>query len=139
VTTTIGTARVADCVVQEVTVGTVPYLAARFDIDVVTQGAVRLGDLMDAIALRVPRGATGRVYAWPVETISPPCAVVAYPNDPIDFDLTYGRGSDRLRIPLYFMVGKAVERTARDALSGVLTGATGIKDALDGALTIEEA
>jgi hypothetical protein len=130
----IGVARITDCRVAELTVAGVAYLSARFDVDVITQGAVQLGPLMDAIAGKVPAGATGRVHAWPVESISPPCAVVGYPDEPIDFDLTMGRGSDRLTIPLWFAVGKPVERTARDALSAVLTGVSGIKDAIDGAL-----
>ncbi len=133
--TALGTARVVDCQVTEVAVAGVGYLAARFDIDVLTQGAIQLGPLMDAIAAKVPAGATERVYAWPVESVSPPCAVVGYPDQPIEFDATFGRGSDRVRIPLFLLVGKATERTARDALSAVLTGATGIKDAIDGPLT----
>lgn len=135
--TTIGTARVVDCRISEASLAGVPYLAARFDVDVVTSGPVQLAALMDAIKAKVPDAATKRVYAWPVEDAAPPCAIVSYPDSAIDFDLTMGRGADRLTIPVFFLVGKAVERTARDALSAILTGASGIKTAIDGDLTTE--
>lgn len=134
----IGEARVRDCRTITMAVAGTDYLAARFDIDVVTDGAVRLGDLMDAIAGKVSTSATKRVYAWPVDTIAPPCAVVGYSDEPLEFDLTMGRGSDRLTIPLYFIVDKVVTRTARDRLADILTGAAGIKNTIDGALTVEE-
>jgi hypothetical protein len=93
-----------------------------------------LGEVMDAIALAIEaQGVTERTYAYPAESISPPCAVVAYPTD-IEFDVTYNRGADRCVIPVYFIVGRVVERSARDALAGIITGATGIKEALDGDL-----
>lgn len=93
-----------------------------------------LGAVMDAIAQAiVDSGATERAYPWPAESISPPCAVVAYPTD-IEFDVTYNRGADRCVIPVYFITGRVVERSARDTLAGIITGATGIKEALDGDL-----
>jgi len=88
---------------------------------------------MDAIAAAIPDAATERKYAWPQDTVSPPCAVVGYPED-IDFDLTYGRGADTATFPVWFIVGKVVERAARNKLSEVIAGANGIKDALDGNL-----
>ncbi len=63
---------------------------------------------------------------------------MGYSDEPLEFDLTMGRGADRLTIPLYFVVGKVVERTARDQLADILTGAAGIKNTIDGALTVEE-
>lgn len=89
---------------------------------------------MDAIAAAIETAAvTDRAYAWPSEEINPPCAVVGYPSD-IDFDLTFGRGADTATIPVYFVVGRIVERSARDKLSTIIAGATGIKDVLDGNL-----
>lgn len=136
--TVLAAVRTTECRITAVTVAGVEYLAARFDLDVLTQGAIQLGSIMDAIAAKVPDTATSRVYAWPVETIQPPCAVVAYPEEPIQFDATFTRGSDRATFPLFFLVGKATERTARDRLSEIVTGATGIKDAMDGPLESEE-
>ncbi len=133
--TVIADAAVVDCRIEQVLVGGISYLAARFNVDVWTDGAIDLGASMDAIAAKVPVDLTGRVYAWPMEEVTPLCAIVGYPDDPINFDETFGRGSDRATFPLFVLVGKPTERTARDVLSAVLTGATGIKDAIDGPLS----
>lgn len=98
--------------------------------------ALVLSTVMDAIADAIRNeGVTDRVYEWPSDQVSPPCAVVGYPRDEdIEFDVTYGRGSDRAVFPIYLMVGRVSERAARDRLSTLLTGATGLKDHLDGNL-----
>lgn len=140
-TTTIGECRVTQCRVAELVVDGVPYLSARFDVEIYTSGRIRLAELMDALAGKVPTAATPqtRVHAYPAKTITPPCVVVGYPDDPIEFDMTMARGSDEVTIPVWYVTGKAVERTARDALSAVLTGAAGIKEALEtGVLTTED-
>lgn len=140
-TTVLGDARVTECRIAELVVDGVPYLSARFDVEVYTNGRVRLAELMDALAGKVPAGAVPatRVHAYPAKSITPPCAVVGYPEAPVSFDMTMARGSDVVTIPVWFVTGKAVERTARDTLSGVLTGAVGIKEALEsGQLTTED-
>jgi hypothetical protein len=96
--------------------------------------AIDIGAIMDGIAEAAEDGdVTTRVYAWPTESIAPPCAIVGYPTD-LQFDATFGRGSDKAVFPLWVVVGKVADRTARDALSGLITGATGVKDAIDGTL-----
>jgi hypothetical protein len=95
-------------------------------------GAINLAGVMDALAARlVTADVTERAYAWPADNVQPPCAVIGYPED-IEFDATFGRGSDVAVFPVWFLVGKVSERTARDRLSAIVTGATGIKNALDG-------
>lgn len=133
--TVIGDASVVNCRVAEFVAGTTSYLAARFDVNVLTAGAIDLSALMDAIVGKVPSSATARTYAWPAESIEPPCAIVAYPEEPIEFDLTMGRGTDGVTFPLFFVVPNVVGRAARDSLSEIITGASGIKDAIDGDLT----
>jgi hypothetical protein len=98
--------------------------------------ALDLSAVMDAIADTIrTANVTERVYEWPTESVTEPCAVVGYPRDEeIDFDVTYGRGSDRAVFPVYLLVGKVSDRTARDRLSALLTGATGLKDHVDGTL-----
>lgn len=93
-----------------------------------------LSAVMDAVAANVPEALTKRAYAWPVETVSPPCAVVGYPTS-IDFDATFGRGSDKVVMPLWFVVGAVSDKAARDALSAVIAGADAVKDSLDGDLS----
>jgi hypothetical protein len=136
--THLAAASVVDCRIATLAVGGVEYLSARFDVDVLTAGPIQLGPIMDAIAAKVPAEATQRVHAFPVAEVNPPCAVVGYPDEPISFDATFQRGSDRATIPVYFVVGKVVERTARDALSAILAGAVGMKEAIDGPLEQED-
>lgn len=96
--------------------------------------AIDMSAVMDAIAERLTENnVSPRVYAWPEGSISAPCAVVGYPTE-LDFDMTFKRGGDRAVFPVYLLVGNAVTRAARDALSGIIAGATGVKDAIDGNL-----
>lgn len=93
-----------------------------------------LAAVMDGIAAAlVAAGVTTRAHAYPAESLEPPCVVVGYP-DSIEFDLTYQRGADRAEIPVYFVLGRVTERSARDQLAAVISGATGIKETLDGDL-----
>jgi hypothetical protein len=92
---------------------------------------------MDALAAKVP-ASTYRVYAWPVEDATPPFVIVGYPTV-IDFDQTFADGSDRAEIPVWYVVGNVATKQARDALSDIIRGASGIKTALDGPLTVGSA
>lgn len=92
-----------------------------------------LGAVMDSIAALV-QDSGWRAYAWPSDSVSVPCAVVGYPEN-IDFDTTFVRGSDSAVIPLWFVVGRTSDRTARDEISRVITGANSIKETLDGDLS----
>ena len=97
-------------------------------------GALDLTNVMDALAAQVILGnVVDRAYGWPVENIQVPSAVVGYPTD-TTFDVTFARGSDRAVFPLYVFVGKSHERAARDKLSSLITGLTGIKESIDGNL-----
>lgn len=96
--------------------------------------ALILADVMDAISAEiVSAGVVTKAHAYPVGSVTPPCAVVGYPET-IDFDAVFGRGSDKAEFPLWVIVGKVHDKSARDAISKLITGATGIKDALDGDL-----
>lgn len=95
---------------------------------------INLSSVMDAIADAVVPTVTKRAYAWPVDSITVPCVVVGYPEE-LDFDMTFVRGSDRAVFPVYFVVGRATDRVARDQLSAVISGASGIKEVLDTSLS----
>jgi hypothetical protein len=58
--------------------------------------------------------------------------VVAFPED-YTFDATYGRGMDRMTLPVVVMVGKVSDRTSRDRLTAYLdgSGATSIKAVIE--------
>ena len=76
---------------------------------------MNLASVMDAIGTQLDTIAGLRVYDFPADSITPPAAVLAYP-DSITFDETYGRGMDRLMLPVLLMVGKANDRAARNNL-----------------------
>lgn len=77
--------------------------------------------VMDEVAgrLRIIEGL--RVFEYPPGALTPPAAVVTYPLD-VTFDATYGRGMDRMTLPVVAVVGKATDRTARDALAAYCAG-----------------
>ena len=64
--------------------------------------------------------------------MTPPAAVVSYPET-IDFDQTYGRGADKMTIPVVVVVGRASDRAARDALGAYCdgSGASSVKAVLE--------
>jgi len=95
---------------------------------------IDLSATMDAIANElIDAGVVTRAYPYPVESVQPPCVVVAYP-EAITFDLTFGRGADVATYPVYFITGLTTDKTARDALSDILAGVGSIKATLDGDL-----
>lgn len=76
--------------------------------------------VMDELAARLDTIPGLRVAAHPVDAINPPHAIVSLPN--ITFDLTYGRGSDRLELPIVVAVGKVSSRAARENLLKYVAG-----------------
>lgn len=95
--------------------------------------AVDLNAVMDAIGTRLV-GVTGlRVYDYAADAVSPPAAIVALPET-VEYDVTAGRGADRVVIPVTVLVGKVSDRSARDQLAQYVsgTGAQSIKTAIEG-------
>lgn len=98
-----------------------------------------LGTIMDAIAAEMVTDmvAGTRTYATPVPNPVPPCAIVGYPSK-LDYDLTFHAGGTTGKVeatfPVWFVVGRVVDKDARDKLSAVITGAPGVKESLDGNL-----
>ena len=89
---------------------------------------------MDAIAATLTAGGrTETMHPYPAESIQPPCVVVGYPKS-IAYDEVYARGSDKAEFPVWFVVPRNDPKTARDALSTIIAGASSIKDLLDGNL-----
>jgi hypothetical protein len=63
-----------------------------------------------------------RVYRYPPSTVSVPAAVVTYPETYM-FDETFGRGMDRVTLPLVVMVGMVSDRASRDRIAAYADGA----------------
>ncbi len=91
-----------------------------------------LAAVMDALAARLDVIDGLRVHAYPIGSVTPPAAVLSYPDD-YTYDATYQRGMDRMTLPLVLVVGKASDRTARDRLSAYVngSGASSVKAVLE--------
>lgn len=62
-----------------------------------------------------------RVFPYWTDRLTPPAAIVGWP-EPLTFDATFGRGSDRTEIPIYVAVGKVDARSARDTMARYADG-----------------
>ena len=93
-----------------------------------------LNAVMDGIAARLRTGGfVPKVYEWPSESPTPPCAIVGYPET-IEWDFTFADASDRASFPVWLVVGRVSDRTARDRISDLISGVNSIKALLDGNL-----
>lgn len=81
-----------------------------------------LADVMQQLAGRLDTIAGLRVHGYPADSITPPAAVVSYP-DTYTLDSTYARGMDRLELPVVVLVGKVSDRASRDKISAYADGA----------------
>jgi hypothetical protein len=91
-----------------------------------------LGDVMDELATRLDTIADLQVIAWPAQKIVPPTAIIDYP-DFYSYDMTYGRGSDSMTIPVFVAVGRVWDQSTRDTLAQFAngSGAKSIKAVLE--------
>ncbi len=95
-----------------------------------------LSAAMDGIGdALVSGGYVGKVYRWPTDTIQPPCAVVGYPQDPLELGITFQRGADHTVIPVFLICGLASAEATRDVVSDHIKSATAVKTMLDGNLS----
>jgi hypothetical protein len=93
---------------------------------------VILADVMDDIATALRRIDGLRTYGYSADAIQVPAAVVTWPDE-VTYDAAYGRGADRMVLPVLVLVGKVDQRTARDLLAAYLdgTGPRSVKAAID--------
>lgn len=94
---------------------------------------MNLDTVMTEIATQLDTIAGLRTYAYVPDKIVPPAAVVAYPER-VRFDETYGRGFDRVSLPIFVLVGRLTDRSAREILIGYCggSGASSIKAVVEG-------
>ncbi len=79
--------------------------------------------IMQALADRLDTIDGLRAYGFPVESVSPPAAIVSWPST-YTFDATYGRGHDDLELFVVVVVGRPRDNKATlDRLVGYLEGA----------------
>ena len=86
---------------------------------------------MQEIADRLNTMGKLQVYGFAAESVTPPAAVVGYPE--IEFDATYGRGMDRWTLPVWVVIGKSSSLAARDQVSKYVSGGgiTSFKEAIE--------
>lgn len=93
---------------------------------------MNLGAVMDEVAARLGTITGLRVSAYPPGRVSPPAGIVSYPDE-YTYDATYGRGSDRMTLPVVIVVGKVSDRTARDRVAAYVdgSGVSSVKQVLE--------
>lgn len=93
---------------------------------------MNIGAVMDQLGTALSTVDKLRVVPYFPNSPSPPIAAIEWPE--IDYDATYGRGSDRITIGVDVLIGIADDRSTRDRISAYLdgTGSKSIKAALDG-------
>jgi len=82
---------------------------------------VNLAAVMDEIGDRLATIDGLRVYRYPPDDATAPAAIVSYP-DRGEFDAAYGRGMDKLTIPIVVVVAKPSARSARDRIAAYCDG-----------------
>lgn len=84
---------------------------------------LKLNDVMDDLGSALGSIPGLRVFPYWADKVVPPAAVVGWP-DPLTYDQTMRRGSDRVTdLPVFVMVGKVDARTSRDQLAVYADGA----------------
>lgn len=82
---------------------------------------MNLDDVMEEVAARLGTIKGLRVFSYPADSLSPPAAAVLYP-DAITYDETYGRGMDRMTLPVLVVVGKVHDRSSRGQIAAYCNG-----------------
>jgi hypothetical protein len=92
---------------------------------------VNLSAVMDALGDRLAELGL-RAFPYWTDRVEPPFAIVGLPDE-YEFDATFGRGSDRLVIPVMVGVSRVDARTGWDLLSTYVagSGAQSVKAALE--------
>ncbi len=82
---------------------------------------MRLDQVMDEIAAVADQIPGLTTYAWPADEISPPAAMVTYPEE-ISLDTAFQRGTDRWNGGLIVLVDRVWDRSTRDQISRYTAG-----------------
>lgn len=70
--------------------------------------------IREAIAQSLTAISGLRTFAYVPDAVPTPAAIVGRPE--VDFDTTYRRGTDTIRLPVLILVGRATDRSAQMAL-----------------------
>lgn len=90
-------------------------------VRVASAGALDLATIMDEVAAQLATISGLRTWAYPPGAVSAPAAIVAFPQT-YTYDVTYGRGADRMTLQVVVLAGPATQRQTRDVLAGYMQG-----------------
>lgn len=79
-----------------------------------------LNAVMDEVGARLDTITPLHVYGYLPDSVTPPAAIVAYPE--ITFDETKGRDSDSYELPVLVLDGKVSDRASRRRLAAYVKG-----------------
>lgn len=82
---------------------------------------IDIATVMDDLGTQLATVAGLRVFPFPPLSAQPPFAYVNLPSS-LDYDLTMGRGSDRMTIEVHVGVANQVDRSTRDLIVSWATG-----------------
>lgn len=82
---------------------------------------MNVADVMNQLGDQIDTIDGLRCYRFPPDSVAVPAAVVTYPES-YTYDETFGRGMDRITIPVIVMVGKVSDRKSRDQLAVYVDG-----------------
>lgn len=93
---------------------------------------MNVADVMAELAAALDTIPGLRAYAYPVERVSPPVAFVELPEE-VTYDAAFGRGADRMTVPVAVCVRAQDARSSTAALAEYLDGwgTTSVKGAID--------
>lgn len=96
--------------------------------------AADLTTVMDQIGVALATIDGLRSFDFPPKSATPPFAFPAMPQS-VDYDLTYGRGADRMSVKVFLGLADVIDRATRDALAGYAagSGASSVKAAIESA------
>lgn len=86
-------------------------------------------------ALPAPGGGALRALAFPLDSVTPPAAIVAFPDGDVEYDELNAGGGDRARLEVFVVVGRPNERGGYEALASYMSGAgaSSVKAAIEAA------
>lgn len=94
---------------------------------------MNLSGVMDEVGQALESIPGLRVFPFDVDRVTPPAAIVGYPLE-ISYDMTAGRALDGMAVPVFVLVSRTDQRSARDSIAAYLDGdgPRSIKKAIDG-------
>lgn len=94
---------------------------------------MNLVDVTDQLSARLDTISGLRCFPYLADAVQPPAAVFPLDGSELTFDETYGRGMDRLSLPLAVVVGKVSDRASRGQISAYCngSGASSVKEVLE--------